>query len=1187
MSSVTAADEYDDVLSKYAAARDADAAVLATSDEGIFASNQVTESWSEMSWSDISYQLTTSRNLPALFWLTQALGLVVMMLTVWGTSNLWHRYADARAGRIIDRYLDVVEMAARPASRAVNRALAVAIRSLPVRYRGTHGQWQLLGDGTTVVCISFLAVQFYCVARGGASVMGPHRSELPTLAVGTARVRWGCGYLRISDGALPQRLAALPLEASVRAPSSWTWWVLNPWLTAPETGQVWSDSERWRASLAIATNGSDSLNGDGAALCVDDARVWTFARALLWGRGAADGAVTTDDSSSAVDMLLADARASAVALVGLPLFGLCTLISWRLWDRAGALLTATLCALCPQLLCHTPRLTADTCVATLLHATLWGYWSLLHATTPSALLVAGGVTAVLVGLLVSAGPLASVAAPAAACLTLVRIAAIMIAALASLCDVGGRHRTPSEAAAGDAPLARRPSCQCIGAFIGTGMGVCLAMPTAAGGVAATVAAVPLWPTDGVQKRADEAAWDTATARLRGTREGCRVAPARKSKKRGGKKKGGTRRHDDVTANEGSLPAGASSPPSPLSPIACLLERGVGVPALLAAAEWAHATGIVPRLLLTLCIHHVAAVAELANGADGEWDQPTDAAAMNATLGSSLLYKSGVFAQRREAAGTIGDAATPFANFHLLTALLKTPPTLLYLLLLLIIAASRAPSLAALKTVGVPLMIAVFARALRSSTIFNWAAQRYARLTRRSEWQRQVATELDKLLQKRRPAQRARSEAPTDAPGAPAQSTDASSPLADGADGEDSAEATTMRDWSLATRRQLYRTAPLWALVGGYALLLSAGAPPAAGHRLLLPLYPALYILLGALGPLATDTRKYPLSQPLVLVSALLLTSLFGLESMALHPLHGAYFAPVAGGRTGGHFHLLGDSLDTGADLPTLASWLADSARVDEPAYLAYCGEDSPRARSIHARRLPAQPHAACVTAATEPFDTTPPNPARAPSSTVGAHGDNDAIDGPAELWNSTSAADDEISFDDEVLFDGLASLEPSAGVLSAQAETMRDAGGGVLAVATLDDEEQAVLLPGLYVLEANALHGLSSAFIGPWTDLAESAYQLVLRHGLHARFAASPLRFARLCAMLRKLQPLATVGHALLIWRLTDDELRLASHGEPAEIFPSRALSPGVRRLQHRFVARTLEALGVARWSSDSQEQLE
>ena len=130
-----------------------------------------------------------------------------------------------------------------------------------------------------------------------------------------------------------------------------------------------------------------------------------------------------------------------------------------------------------------------------------------------------------------------------------------------------------------------------------------------------------------------------------------------------------------------------------------------------------------------------------------------------------------------------------------------------------------------------------------------------------------------------------------------------------------------------------------------------------------------------------------------------------------------------------------------------------------------------------------------------------------------------------------------------------------------------------------------MLLPGLYIVEANALHGISSAYKGPWTDSAELAYRMLVNRGLHDRRAASPLRFARLCATLRKLKPIHIAGHALLIWRLGPDELRLASDGEPAEVFPASALSPAVRKLQDRFLGRIMDAVGAeARASSETCE---
>ena len=127
----------------------------------------------------------------------------------------------------------------------------------------------------------------------------------------------------------------------------------------------------------------------------------------------------------------------------------------------------------------------------------------------------------------------------------------------------------------------------------------------------------------------------------------------------------------------------------------------------------------------------------------------------------------------------------------------------------------------------------------------------------------------------------------------------------------------------------------------------------------------------------------------------------------------------------------------------------------------------------------------------------------------------------------------------------------------------------------LQSESQAVLLPGLYVVEANSLHGLSSMVIGPWTDVAEEYYQVLRRLHLHTRVAASPLRFARLCAMLRKLKPMKSMGSSLLAYRLSWDELDLATEDAPAELIPAIELTPVVRRRQMRALQGILRASGV------------
>ncbi len=47
------------------------------------------------------------------------------------------------------------------------------------------------------------------------------------------------------------------------------------------------------------------------------------------------------------------------------------------------------------------------------------------------------------------------------------------------------------------------------------------------------------------------------------------------------------------------------------------------------------------------------------------------------------------------------------------------------------------------------------------------------------------------------------------------------------------------------------------------------------------------------------------------------------------------------------------------------------------------------------------------------------------------------------------------------------------------------------------------------------------------------------------------LRFARLCAYLRKREPIANLGNSILVFQLKQRELEQALYGPPAELAPS------------------------------------
>ena len=144
---------------------------------------------------------------------------------------------------------------------------------------------------------------------------------------------------------------------------------------------------------------------------------------------------------------------------------------------------------------------------------------------------------------------------------------------------------------------------------------------------------------------------------------------------------------------------------------------------------------------------------------------------------------------------------------------------------------------------------------------------------------------------------------------------------------------------------LYAATPLLALVGCH-LAIAVADDLNIGHRHILPIYPPLDILAGAvvLLPWRALLRR-------ALVAGLL--AWLAVESFAVRPHYLAYFAPQAGGPARGYKHLVDSSLDWGMNLPGLRAWLDEhDPHRRTPLYLAYFGTDDPRHYGIRARLLP-------------------------------------------------------------------------------------------------------------------------------------------------------------------------------------------------------------------------------------------
>ena len=144
------------------------------------------------------------------------------------------------------------------------------------------------------------------------------------------------------------------------------------------------------------------------------------------------------------------------------------------------------------------------------------------------------------------------------------------------------------------------------------------------------------------------------------------------------------------------------------------------------------------------------------------------------------------------------------------------------------------------------------------------------------------------------------------------------------------------------RAWLYRITPLLVLLAVY-WVFSLQSHLNIGHRHLLPIYAAFYILAG--GAFLLMRRQVMWS-----VLLLLLVVWHGRESVAIRPDYLAYFNPLGGGPEKAYRLFVDSSLDWGQNLPRLSLWLKEHAR-GERIYLSYFGTGSPKHEGIEAIRI--------------------------------------------------------------------------------------------------------------------------------------------------------------------------------------------------------------------------------------------
>jgi hypothetical protein len=155
----------------------------------------------------------------------------------------------------------------------------------------------------------------------------------------------------------------------------------------------------------------------------------------------------------------------------------------------------------------------------------------------------------------------------------------------------------------------------------------------------------------------------------------------------------------------------------------------------------------------------------------------------------------------------------------------------------------------------------------------------------------------------------------------------------------------------SVKRYLYRAAPLLIFLVVY-WFIALRTNLNIGHRHILPTYPMLFILCGAVACWFSSRRHWVRAIPLLALAWLIV------ESLGIYPHYLAYFNTLAGGPRQGYQFLVDSSLDWGQDLPGLKQWI-DRNRTELggelPVYLSYFGTGNPAAYGVDAIWLPSSP----------------------------------------------------------------------------------------------------------------------------------------------------------------------------------------------------------------------------------------
>jgi len=148
-----------------------------------------------------------------------------------------------------------------------------------------------------------------------------------------------------------------------------------------------------------------------------------------------------------------------------------------------------------------------------------------------------------------------------------------------------------------------------------------------------------------------------------------------------------------------------------------------------------------------------------------------------------------------------------------------------------------------------------------------------------------------------------------------------------------------------SRETVYSLLPFIVFIAVYmAFAMSSNLN--IGHRHLLPIYPALFMISGAL-VLIFNEKSFLLKSLM-----LFLVAWYAAESFMIRPHYLAYFNQLAGGPEKGYRNLVDSSLDWGQDLKTLRRWLDANVKNGDPVYVSYFGTADMKYYLSNFRMLP-------------------------------------------------------------------------------------------------------------------------------------------------------------------------------------------------------------------------------------------